>query len=277
MPENLQANWAFQTVGMNILYLDFETTGLDTSRDRIIELGLILHNEESGEKESFEALVNPGCKIPPETTEVHGIKDEDVADKPALKERLDKVVDFVNRCDVIAGYNVTFDLKVLMAEGRRCGQPLPLHSKKIWDMQKIFFHHEPRSLSAAVKFYCDKEIENAHRALGDVEATLDVFQAQKKRYQLDMANPEVLKYTEVSLPLDSNGAFILNEKGETQISFGKFRGRVVKAENQEIRNYLSWMIGASFPPDTKAIARALIKGKAPQKDELEQLILEHIS
>ena len=262
---------------MKILYLDFETTGLETSRDRIIELGLILHDEASGEKESYEALVNPGMKIPAETTAIHGIKDEDVADKAPLKEKLPKVLDMVNRCEVIAGYNVSFDLKILMAEGRRLGQPLPLHSKRIWDMQKIFFHHEPRSLSAAVKFYCGKEIENAHRALGDVEATLDVFQAQKERYQLDMDSPEVQKYTEVSLPLDSNGAFALNDKGDTIINFGKFKGRIIKAENQELRNYLSWMIGASFPPDTKAIARALIKGKTPERENLEQLILEFIA
>jgi DNA polymerase-3 subunit epsilon len=259
---------------MKILYLDFETTGLDTSRDRIIELGLVLHDEESGEKSSYEALVNPGCSIPAETTAIHGIKDEDVADKPSLKERLPKIVEMVDQCEVIAGYNVSFDLKVLMAEGRRLGSPLPLHSKSIWDMQKIFFHHEPRSLSAAMKFYCDKEIQGAHRALNDVEATLDVFQAQKKRYNLDMSDPKVKAYTEISLPLDSNGAFILNDKGETVISFGKFRGRVVKAENQEIRNYLSWMIGASFPPDTKAIAKALIKGKTPKPEALEDLILE---
>jgi DNA polymerase III subunit epsilon len=261
---------------MKILYIDLETTGLDTSRDRIIEIGFIVEDEANGQKTSFEAVVNPGMPIPPESTKVHGIKNEDVVGKPELREVWDKVSEAVLACEVVAGYNVSFDLKVLMAEGRRLCKPLPLHSKQIWDMQKIFFHHEPRTLSAAVKFYCNKDIENAHRALGDVEATLDVFKAQQKLYGLDMKNPEVLAYSEVQLPLDSNGAFALNEKEEVVLCFGKFKGRVMRAENVELKNYLSWMIGASFPPDTKSIAKALLKGKVPSRENLEQLITESI-
>ena len=262
---------------MKILTIDLETTGLDPSRDRIIEIGFIIEEENSGQRESFEAVVNPGMSIPAESTAIHGIKNADVVGKPDLKSVWDRVAKAVNDCDVLAGYNVGFDLKVLMAEGRRISSPLPLHSKKIVDMQKIFFHHEPRTLSAAVRFYCDKDIENAHRALGDVEATVDVFKAQKKLYNLNMQDPAVQAYSEVNLPLDSNGAFSLNDKGEVELNFGKFKGRVMKTEVPELRNYLSWMIGASFPPDTKSIARALIKGRVPSRETLEQLIIESIS
>ena len=262
---------------MQILTLDLETTGLDPSRDRIVEIGFILEDEASGQRESFEALVHPGMLIPADSTAVHGIKDSDVEGKPELKSIWERVVQAVKSCDVLAGYNVAFDLKVLMAEGRRISSPLPLHSKKILDMQKIFFHHEPRTLSAAVRFYCDKDIENAHRALGDVAATVDVFKAQKKLYNLTMQDPSVLAYSEVNLPLDSNGAFVLNDKGEVELTFGKFKGRVMKNDVPELRNYLSWMIGASFPPDTKSIAKALIKGRVPRRDNLEQLIIESIS
>jgi DNA polymerase-3 subunit epsilon len=259
---------------MKILYFDLETTGLDPSRDRIIEIGVVLEDESAGTRETYEALVNPGMPIPAESSAIHGINDEDVKDKAPIQTHLPKMVELFNACDAIGGYNVTFDLKVLMAEGRRTGTPFSLHSKEIWDMQKIFFHHEPRTLSAAAKFYCQKNIENAHRALVDVEATLDVFKAQREKYNFDLQNEEVKAYALASLPLDSNGAFAYNDKGQVQLNFGKFKGKVVVAENKEIRNYLSWMIGASFPPDSKAIARALLKGRSPQPEELEATILE---
>jgi len=260
---------------MKILYLDLETTGLDTSRDRVVEIGMVLEDEDTGQKESLESLVNPGMPIPAEVTAIHGIKDADVKNQPSLAQVLPKIKLWVEGCDVLAGYNVSFDLKVLMAEARRVSIPLSLHTKRIWDMQKIFFHHEPRNLSAAMKFYCDREIEGAHRALNDVEATREVFLAQRKRYNLDMESKEVMQYTQLSLPLDSNGAFIVSSSGKVEILFGKFKGKEVDVTKQEIKNYLSWMIGANFPPDTKALARAMLKGKAVGHDNLEAVIMEH--
>jgi len=260
---------------MKILYLDLETTGLDTARDRVVEFGLMLEDETTGKVESFEALVNPGMPIPEEVSAIHGIRDEDVKDQPSLSQSLPKIQEWIESCDILAGYNVSFDLKVLMAEARRVSVPLPLHSKRIWDMQKIFFHHEPRTLSAAMKFYCQREIDGAHRALNDVEATRDVFIAQRKRYDLNMEDQEVLSYTQLSIPLDSNGAFFIGKSGQVEILFGKFKGKAVDVSKAEIKNYLSWMIGAKFPPDTKAIARALLKGKSISHDNLENLITEH--
>lgn len=257
---------------MVILYLDFETTGLDTGLDRIIEAGLIIENQD-GQRESFQSLVNPKCPIPAESTEIHGIKDEDVAEAPLFADIFPDIQAMVEKCDAIAGYNVNFDLKILMAESRRLSKPLPLHSKKILDMQKIFFHHEPRNLSAALKFYCQKELEGGHRAINDVEATIDVFKAQIERYQLDLNQPEVKAYAELQLPLDSNGAFSLNSKDQVVINFGKFKGKVANGQAQDMRNYLGWMINANFPPDTKSIARALLKGTEISKNNLEQVIL----
>lgn len=260
---------------MKILYLDLETTGLDTSRDRVVEIGMMLEDESTGEKTSLEKLINPGMPIPEEVSAIHGIRDEDVKDQPTLAQFLPQIQSWIENCDVLAGYNVSFDLKVLMAESRRVSLPLPLHSKKIWDMQRIFFHHEKRTLSAAMKFYCNREIDGAHRALNDVEATRDVFVAQRKRYDLDMSNQDVLNYTQLSLPLDSNGAFAIGTSGRVEILFGKFKGKIVDVQKQEIKNYLSWMISANFPPDTKAIARAMLKGKAVSHENLETLITEH--
>lgn len=259
---------------MKILTLDLETTGLDTSRDRVVELAYVLEDDQTGQRESFEALVNPGVPIPKESSDIHGIDDEKVKNEPALSEHLGKLAADLDRCDIIAGYNVAFDLKVLMAEGRRFAMPLELHSKEIWDMQKIFFHHEPRTLSAAVRFYCQRELDGAHRALADVEATADVFKAQRERYGIDFSNDEARSYATLSLPLDSNGAFLMGEKG-ISFSFGKFKGKFANPEAQEIKNYLSWMIGANFPPDTKAIARAILKGKAITREDLETIIREH--
>lgn len=270
---NLQPKSLEQTTFMSTLYLDFETTGLDTGMDRIIEVGMVLEDDSSGEREEFQTLVYPSCPIPAESTEIHGITDEDVKEAPKFSEVFEQIQALVNKCDTIGGYNVTFDLKVLMAESRRLSKPLNLHDKKIIDMQKIFFHHEPRNLTAALKFYCNKELEGGHRALNDVVATIDVFKAQIERYNLDLDNQEVKDYAELQLPLDSNGAFSLNPKQQVVINFGKFKGKVANGKAQDIRNYLGWMINAQFPPDTKAIARALLKGVEITKTNLEQVIL----
>jgi DNA polymerase-3 subunit epsilon len=257
---------------MITLYLDFETTGLDTGLDRIIEAGLIIETQD-GQRDTFQSLVNPKCPIPAESTQIHGIKDEDVADAPVFADIFPDIQSMVEKCDAIAGYNVNFDLKILMAESRRLSKPLPLHNKTILDMQKIFFHHEPRNLTAALKFYCKKELEGGHRAINDVEATIDVFKAQIERYELNLEAPEVKAYAELQLPLDSNGAFSLNAKDQVIINFGKFKGKVANGQAQDMRNYLGWMINANFPPDTKSIARALLKGVEIRKDNLEQVIL----
>ncbi|MBF0197004.1 MAG: 3'-5' exonuclease [Planctomycetes bacterium] len=256
---------------MNILYLDLETTGLDTGKDRIVELAFILENEQ-GERENWETLINPGRPIPKETSAIHGIFDKDVAESPRLDSQKEKIAEYVQKCDILAGYNVIFDLKVLMAEAIRIGITLPLHEKKVWDMQKIFFHHEPRNLSAAYKYYCGKTHEGAHRAMSDVEVTIDIFKAQQEKYQLDMNDQKVLSYTTVNLPLDSNGAFVFNKKQEVELAFGKHRGKKADLNNQEVKNYLSWMIGAKFPDDTKAVAKAILKGRVINKENLSELI-----
>jgi len=258
---------------MATLYIDLETTGLDTSLDRIIEVGIILEDETSHEIDRYQTLVQPKCPIPVDATNIHGITDADVATAPVFSDIFDNIESLFKRCDTIGGYNVSFDLKLLMAESRRLSKPLALHSKKIVDMQKIFFHHEPRNLTAALKFYCQKDLSGGHRAINDVEATIDVFKAQIEKYQLDINDPEVKAYAELELPLDSNGAFSLNSKQEVVINFGKFKGKVANGQTQDMRNYLGWMINAQFPPDTKAIARALLKGVDIRKDNLEQVIL----
>jgi DNA polymerase III subunit epsilon len=256
---------------MNTLYLDLETTGLQTGTDRIVELAFIL-DKADGSIEKWETLVNPEMPIPQEVIEIHGITDQKVESAPKLRELVEKIKTFTDQTQVFAGYNVLFDLKVLMAETRRLGENIDFHSKKVWDMQKVFFHYEPRNLSAAYKYYCNKELVGAHGAAADIEATREVFIAQKSKYEMDMSNSETEQICSVQLPLDSNGAFIVNKNDEVCFSFGKHKSKVANSEVQEIKNYLAWITGANFPPDTKAIAKALLKGKVVNRTNLNEIL-----
>ena len=256
---------------MKIVYFDLETTGLSPESDRIVEIALIVEKDQEI-IEKWESLVNPGMSIPAEATAIHHIKNEDVTDQPTIKELGSKILSYLNDCDVYAGYNILFDVKMMMAESRRIGLPIDFHNKKIWDMQKIFFHYEPRNLAAAFKYYCDKELDGAHRAAADIEATRDIFHAQKKKYELDMNSKEALNICEVNLPLDSNGAFYMNDKEQVAFTFGKHKNKVANIQSQEIKNYLAWITSAKFPPDTKAIAKALLKGKSITKSNLNEIL-----
>ena len=261
-----------------VLYMDFETTGLDTGRDRVVELAFILE-KDNGQSEEWNTLINPGMAIPPQVTAIHGIRDEDVKDAPSFASQLPKIREWLNACTIIAGYNVIFDVKILMSEAFREKCHLDLHSREIWDMQKIFFHHEPRNLSAAFRFYCNGTLEGAHRAGHDVRATANVFKAQKDKYQLDMKDKKVLDYASVSLPLDSNGAFVFNAAGAVELAFGKHKGKVfgkdaanpLASMDQETKNYLAWMLNANFPADTKLIAKALLRGLVINKENLSSV------
>jgi len=256
---------------MNTLYLDLETTGLQPGNDRIVELAFILDKGDNN-VERWETLVNPEIPIPKEVVEIHGISDKKVESAPKLRELMGKIKTFTDQAEVFAGYNVLFDLKMLMAETRRLGDNIDFHSKKIWDMQKIFFHYEPRNLSAAYRYYCDKELVGAHGAAADIEATRDVFIAQQSKYNMDMNMDETRQICSVELPLDSNGAFIVNKNNEVCFSFGKHKSKIANPKVQEIKNYLAWITGANFPPDTKAIARALLKGKEVNRTNLQDIL-----
>lgn len=211
-------------------------------------------------------------KIPAESIAIHGISDDDVAGAPKFVEVFDRIANMINESEVIAGYNVQFDLKVLLGECARHGKFIDLQSKHIWDMQRIFFHHEPRNLSAAYKFYCNGDHSGAHRAIHDVEVTIDIFKAQMERYQLNMEDEEVLNYAELKLPIDSNGAFVFNDTEQIELTFGKHKGKIASAKSQEIKSYLAWMTNANFPEDTKTIARAILKGRTVTRSSLPEIL-----
>lgn len=256
-----------------ILYMDVESTGLDPAKDRIVELAMVLRDEEAGtELDVLDTLVDPGVSIPAEASAVHGIRDRDVVDSPRFADLKDRVLGLLAACEVISGYSVSYDVRMLRSELARCGELPDFAGKRVRDAQHIFFHHEPRDLSAAVRYYCGRDLAGAHRAGADARAAMEVLRAQRERYGLDFDAPEVRAYAEAPLPLDSGGAFEWDGQGGVRLAFGKHKGKPIRPADKELMNYLSWMIGAGFNQDTKHVARALLKGRTPTPQSLPGLV-----
>jgi len=245
-----------------LVVFDTETTGTDPTRDRIVEIALVRIRPD-GARESLVRRVNPGIPIPPDTSAIHGIRDEDVKDAPAFPAIADEVLAFIGDSD-LAGYNVLkFDIPVLQNELRRAGKTLPLDGRSLVDPQKIFFLREPRDLSSAVRFYCGKELVGAHGALADAEATLDVLIGQLDRYP-DLPSTVTELHDVVSDGLlDPEGRFRWRE-GEVVIGFGQHRGLRLKDVAAKTPEYLRWMISKEFSEAAKVVAREALSGKFPE-------------
>ena len=164
-----------------IAFFDLETTGVNLATDRIIEVAIIKILPD-GTRQVKRKLINPGIPIPAETTAIHGITDEMVKDAPSFKQCGNELKQFIENCDM-GGYNSNrFDIPILMEEFLRAGMEVDLSTRKMVDVQHIFYKMEPRTLTAAYKYYCDKELVDAHSAEADVNATIDVFMSQIERY-----------------------------------------------------------------------------------------------
>ena len=167
----------------NLCFLDIEATGLNVVRDRIIQIAVIKYFAKDKEPEELSLMINPGIPISLEAMQVHGIQPKDVANKPTFAQVADKLRDFIGNADLV-GYNSNrFDIPLLMEEFARVGIEFDISKRRTIDVQRIFYKMEPRTLKAALKFYCDQELEDAHDALADVRATIDVFKGQLQRYQ----------------------------------------------------------------------------------------------
>lgn len=245
---------------------DIESTGVIVGKDRIIELFILRIDPDQSEHE-FHALLNPGIPIPPETTEIHGIKDEDVADKPFFKDITGKLQQFLENCD-LAGYNSNkFDVPLLVEEFFRAGVDFDYSKRKFIDIMGIFHKMEPRNLRAAYQFYCDKDIINAHTAEADTRATWEIFQAQLSRYE----NREVIDDNgEKSVPIvndidalsvfsktnrnaDLVGHIAYNKDGIEIFNFGKYKGTPVQDVFTKEPSYYDWMMKSQFPESTKRL------------------------
>ena len=232
---------------------DLETTGVKVASDRIIEISIV-KVLPGGDKESITRRINPGIPSPAEASAVHGIYDEDVKDKPLFKDAAHELKNYIGDSD-LAGYNcLNFDVPLLVEEFLRVGVDFDISNRRIVDVQNIFHKMEQRTLSAAYKFYCQKNLENAHSAEADTMATYEVLEAQLERYPELQNDVKFLHDFSIrNRNVDFAGHIIFNEKNEEVINFGKHKGKVVTAVLSAEPSYYNWMMTAEFPQYTKKV------------------------
>ncbi|HUH34480.1 MAG TPA: 3'-5' exonuclease [Moheibacter sp.] len=236
-----------------ICFFDLETTGINVSKDRIVEIS-ILKVFPNGNKESKTLRVNPEMPISPEAMAVHGITDEAVANEPTFKELAPQIWEMIKDAD-LAGYNSNrFDIPLLAEEFLRNGVDFDLEKHLFVDVQVIFFKKEPRDLSAAYRLYCNKTLENAHSAEADVEATYEIFKAQLQKYE-DLENDIrfLSEYTTQKKNADLAGFIGINDQNQPIFNFGKHKGKKVLDVFDSDQGYYSWIQNADFPLYTKKI------------------------
>ena len=247
-----------------IAFFDLETTGINPAQDKIVELSF-LRIEPNGEKKVKTMKINPGIPIPIETSLIHGIYDADVKDAPKFKEVAKNLAQFIEGCD-LAGFNILkFDLPMLVEEFLRANLEFDYSTRQLIDAQKIFHMMEPRTLSAAYKFYCGKTLENAHSAEADTLATYEVLEAQILKYDgvvvqdkhtgrettpviNDMAALHNLSF---SKSVDLASRMVFNAKGEEVLNFGKHKDKTVAYVLKTEPSYYDWFMKSDFALDTK--------------------------
>lgn len=234
---------------------DLEATGLNISKDKIVEIAIIKINPD-GTEETFTARVNPEINIPDEVIEIHGISNEDVKDCPTFKDLAAKITAFIGDAD-LGGYNSNkFDIPLLAEELLNAGSEFDMSKRKFVDVQNIFHKKEQRTLAAAFQFYCQSDLENAHNAMADTEATWKVLNAQLEKYPDLERNIDFLadfsKGGNLNI-LDFAGRLAINDKGEAVYNFGKHKGKTVKQIDVEEPGYYGWFVSEStdFPKYTK--------------------------
>ena len=234
-----------------LVFFDLETTGIDIAKDRIVEISMV-KVMPNGEEIVKTRRINPGMPIPPESTAIHGITDEDVKDCPKFKDIAKSLAAQIEGCD-LAGFNSNrFDIPMLAEEFLRAGVDVDLNRRKFIDVQTIFHKMEQRNLTAAYKFYCNKDLANAHSAEADTMATYEVLKAQLDRYpELENDVNFLSKYSSFTNNVDFAGRMVYNEKGQEVINFGKYKGRLVEEVLKSDPSYYAWIMNGDFPLNTK--------------------------
>lgn len=254
------------TLSKPMCFFDLETTGIDISKDRIVEIS-ILKVFPNGNKESKTWLVNPEMPIPPSSTEIHGISDEKVANEPTFKMLSSQVYNMIKDSD-LAGFNSDrFDIPLLAEEMLRAGVDFDLKNRVAVDIQTIFHKKEERTLSAAYKFYCGQTLENAHSAEADTNATYEILKAQLERYpDLSKDMRELSEYTTRKKAVDFAGFIVLDKDNEECFSFGKHKGQKVNKILESEPGYFGWIQNADFPLYTKKVLTAIKLRKLNSKN-----------
>jgi DNA polymerase-3 subunit epsilon len=236
-----------------IVFFDLETTGINIARDRIVEISL-LKVHVNGKEEQRTTRVNPGIPIPAQATAIHGITDDDVRDCLPFKSIARELSRFIEGCD-LGGYNSNrFDIPLLAEEFLRAGLDFDARKRRFVDVQTIFHKMEQRTLSAAYRFYCGKQLDNAHAAAADTVATYEVLKAQLDRYEnLENDIAFLGKFSTQNELVDFAGFVIYNETREEVFNFGKHKGQPVARVFKEDPGYFSWILNGEFPLYTKKI------------------------
>jgi DNA polymerase-3 subunit epsilon len=236
---------------------DLETTGTQITKDRIVQIAIIKVFPD-GKQEEYNQLINPEISIPDEIIAIHGITNEKVKTCPTFKDKALEIADFIDDAD-LAGYNSNkFDIPVLAEEFLRAEHQFDFANRRFVDVQNIFHKMEQRTLAAAFQFYCEKKIENAHDALHDTRATLEVFFAQLDRYT-ELKNDihflsDFSRAGELEI-VDMAGRLAKNKKGDVIYNFGKHNGKSVADVMKIEPGYYGWMLDADFPLYTKQCLR----------------------
>lgn len=253
-----------------IAFLDLETTGIKVATDRIVEISIVKIHPD-GRKEIKTRRVNPEIPIPAETSEIHGIYDEDVKGEPNFKQMAKSLDAFLKNCD-LAGYNSNkFDIPLLAEEFLRAGVDFDVENRYLVDVQNVFHKMEQRTLIAAYKFYCQKELVNAHSAEADTLATFEIMEAMLDKYKGveftdkkgNVSTPVVndikalSEFSTVNRNVDLIGHIVLNDNDEEIINFGKHKGRLVAEVFKTEPSYYDWMMRGQFPEYTKKVITKL--------------------
>lgn len=251
-----------------LVFFDLETTGLDFKYDRIIEIGALKVHPD-GRQERLTMRLNPGMRIPAEITAITGIRNEDVRNAPSFADAFPQIDAFFEGAD-LSGYNVArFDAKMLNEEYRRAGRDFGLDGRAVIDVQVIFHQKEKRDLAAALKYYCDKNLENAHSADADTQATFEIFVAQLGRYPdlpRDVKGLHQFCRADQERFVDGEGKFFWRE-GEAVFNFGKFKSMALRQVARDHPEYLQWLISPDrhFSQDVVDICYAAMQGRFPVK------------
>ncbi len=268
-----------------LVFFDIEATGLSVVRDRIIQIAMIKYTPGNPEPEELNMLINPGATlISEEARAVHGISNEDVARKPTFEQVAQKIYNFVGDSD-LAGYNSNrYDIPMLMEEFHRAGLELDMDKRSTVDVQRIFYKMEPRTLSAAYRFYCEKHIENAHDALADVRATVEVLKGQLKKYKdvdLIQNEEETIKapiqndikvlhdFTTDLKTIDATQKLKYNSEGTVVFNFGKYVNQPAAEVLYKDRNYYNWILTKEFSSQVKQMVRKLFKEYEKEMEKKE--------
>ena len=256
----------------DICFFDIESTGLNVIRDRIIQIAVVKIKVNNPEPEELCMLINPGIPISEEAMRVHGITPKDLANKPTFQQVAQKIYDFIGNCDM-GGYNCNrFDIPMLMEEFARVGLDFHVDNRKVIDVQRIFYKMEPRTLKAAVKFYCGRDFGEAHDALHDVRATIDVLKGQLDRYEgvdeIDdegniLGQPVVNDMTKLHdftndlKTIDATQRLKFDDSGNIVFNFGKYQGQIVSKIFNTDKNYYHWIMSMEFSHQVKQIVKKI--------------------